>query len=237
MNMSIPYERTGRTRQKARTRRALVEAARELLAQGVTPTVEQAADAAGVSRTTAYRYFPNQRALVVATFPQIAVSSLLPEHAPQDPEARLAAAAKALGRLVVEHEPELRAQLRLSLEPDGNGDDGGAHRNLPFRTGQSIVWVEEALAPLHGKLPEPRFRRLVLAIRTAVGIEALVWLTDIAGLSRDEAVELMCWSAQALLRIALEEHATEHMTAPTERGGGEVTARSATTTFDERRRI
>jgi AcrR family transcriptional regulator len=236
--MSIPYERTGRTRQKARTRRALVEAARELLVQGVTPTVEQAADAAGVSRTTAYRYFPNQRALVVATFPQIAVSSLLPEHAPpQDPEARLASAAEALGHLIVEHEPELRAQLRLSLEPDGNGGDSGAHRDLPFRTGRTIVWIEEALAPLRGKLPEPQFRRLVLAIRTAVGIEALVWLTDIAGLSRDEAVELMCWSAQALLRTALEEHATEHTTASTERGGGEVTARSATTTFDERKRI
>jgi AcrR family transcriptional regulator len=217
--MSIPYERTGRTRQKARTRRALVEAARELLVQGVTPTVEQAADAAGVSRTTAYRYFPNQHA------------------PPQDPEARLAAAAQALGHLVVEHEPELRAQLRLSLEPDGSGGDRGAHRDLPFRTGQSIVWIEEALAPLRGKLPEPQFRRLVLAIRTAVGIEALVWLADIAGLSRDEAVELMCWSAQALLRPALEEHATEHTTASTERGGGEVTARSATTTFDERERI
>jgi AcrR family transcriptional regulator len=216
MSMSIPYERTGRIRQKAWTRRSLVEAARELLAQGVTPTVEQAADAAGVSRTTAYRYFPNQRALVVATFPQIAVSSLLPEHAPpQDPEARLAAA-KALGCLVVEHEPELRAQLRLSLEPDGNGSEGGVHRDLPFRTGQTIVWIEEALAPLRGKLPKLRFRRLVLAIRTAVGIEALVWLTDIAGLSRDEAVELMCWSVQVLLRTALKEHATEHTTAPAE---------------------
>jgi hypothetical protein len=44
---------------------------------------------------------------------------------------------------------------------------------------------------------------LVLAIRSAVGIEALVWLTDIAGLSRPEAVELMRWSAQALLTAGL----------------------------------
>jgi AcrR family transcriptional regulator len=203
MRKSIPYELTGRTQQKARTRRAVVEAARGLLAQGVTPTVEQAADAAAVSRTTAYRYFPNQRALLVATFPQLPAPSLLPDHAPQDPVARLEATAAALARLVVEHEPELRAQLRLSLEPDG-----GERRALPFRTGRAIVWIEEALAPLRGRMPEPELRRLVLAIRCAVGIEALVWLTDIAGVSREEAVEIMCWSARALLRSALAEHAT-----------------------------
>lgn len=45
----------------------------------------------------------------------------------------------------------------------------------------------------------------MLAIRCAVGIEALVWLTDIADLSRQEAVEVMRWSARALLRSALHE--------------------------------
>jgi AcrR family transcriptional regulator len=214
MSMSIPYERTGRTQQKARTRRAIVEAARALLAQGITPTVEQAADEAGVSRTTAYRYFPNQRALLVATFPQVTASSLLPEGAPQDPQARLAAATAALGGLILEHEPELRAQLRLSLESDDpTSRASGARRDLPFRTGRAIVWLEEALAPLRGRLPEPQFHRLALAIRSAFGIEALIWLTDVAGLSREEAVELMRWSASALLRSALEEHASDRTTS------------------------
>jgi AcrR family transcriptional regulator len=198
MVMSIPYEATGRTRQKARTRRALIQAARELLGTGVTPTVEQAADAAEISRTTAYRYFPNQRALIVATFPEVAASSLLPDPAPEDPAARVDAVADALARQVVEHEPELRAQLRLSLEA------GEGHRpELPFRTGRAIAWIEEALAPLHGQMPEPELRRLVLAIRCAVGIEALVWLTDIAGLSREDAADLMRWSANALVRSAI----------------------------------
>lgn len=198
MSMSIPYETTGRTRQKARTRAALVDAARSLLAQGVTPTVEQAADAAEVSRTTAYRYFPNQRALIVATFPEVTAESLLPEPAPSDPADRLATVAAALTRQILEHESELRAQLRLSLEPA----DGGS-RELPFRTGKAAAWIEEALAPLGDRLPPRDLRRLVLAIRSAVGIEALVWLTDVAGLPRARAAELMRWSAQALLRGAL----------------------------------
>ena len=200
MGMSIPYETTGRLQQKARTRQALIDATRALLADGVSPSVEQAADAARISRTTAYRYFPNQRALIVATFPEVASDSLLPDPPPEDPVARLEAVAEAVTSQVVEHEPELRAQLRLSLEPDG-----GDRRELPFRTGRSITWIEEALAPARGQLPAPQLRRLVLAIRCAVGIEALVWLTDIADLSRQEAVEVMRWSARALLRSALDE--------------------------------
>jgi AcrR family transcriptional regulator len=198
--MSIPYETTGRTQQKARTRNALIQAARELLGEGVTPTVEQAADAAQVSRTTAYRYFPNQRALIVATFPQVAAASLLPDPSPEDPTARLAAVAESLASQIVEHEPELRAQLRLSLEPDAPDPP-----ELPFRAGRAIGWIEEALAPLRGHMPEAELRRLVLAIRCAVGIESLVWLTDIAGLSRHEAVRVMRWSANALLRAALSD--------------------------------
>lgn len=63
--------------QKARTRDALVAVTRQLMRAGVTPTVEQAADVARVSRATAYRYFPSQRALLAATFPHLEGGSLL----------------------------------------------------------------------------------------------------------------------------------------------------------------
>jgi hypothetical protein len=57
---------------------------------------------------------------------------------------------------------------------------------------------------LRGNLSEAELRRLVLAIPATVGIEALVWLTDVGQLSRADAVATMRWSAQALLRSALE---------------------------------
>jgi AcrR family transcriptional regulator len=198
MDMSIPYELTGRRRQKARTRNALVTAARQLLAEGIIPTVEQAADRAEVSRTTAYRYFPNQRALLVATYPEIEASSQLGDEPPSDPLERLELATEAITRQVLEHEPELRAQLRLSLEPQPPDPEG-----LPFRRGRAIGWLEDALAPLRGRLPEAELRRLVLAIRATIGIEALVWLTDVAGLSREEAVDVMRSSARTLARAAI----------------------------------
>jgi AcrR family transcriptional regulator len=198
MVMSIPYELEGRTRQKDRTRGALVAAARDLVAKGVTPSVEEAAARASISRTTAYRYFPNQRALLLAAHPEIEAPSLLPEIAPKDPATRLDAVIQSFVKLIVDTEPQQRAMLRLSLEPDPS------HRGeMPLRKGRAIGWIKEALSPLQTRMTEPELQRLVLAIRSAVGIEALVWLTDIGGLSRDEASEVMRWSASALLRSAL----------------------------------
>jgi AcrR family transcriptional regulator len=198
--VSISYELSGRTRQKERTRGALVTAARELVAQGRTPTVDEAATKASVSRTTAYRYFSNQRALLVAAHPEIEARSLLPETAPSEVAARLDAVVTAFLHIIVDTEAQQRTMLRLSLDPDPS------HRGeLPLRKGRAIGWIGEALSPLRGLMSERDLRRLILAIRSSAGIEALVWLTDIAGLSRKEAVQVMRWSASALLRSALRD--------------------------------
>jgi len=200
MSMSIPYELTGRTHQKARSRNALIAAARQLLSEGMTPTVERTADRAAISRTTAFRYFPNQRALLVATYPNIAEPSLLGPAAPDDPMARLEAVTAEFTRQVLDYEPELRAQLHLSLEPGPGQPDG-----LPLRQGRGIGWIEEALSPLRKVIPQRELYRLVLAIRATLGIEALVWLIDVAGVSREEAIDIMRSSARTLLRYAMAD--------------------------------
>ena len=197
--MSTDYEEFGRTRQKARTRSQLIAAARALIAAGTaSPTVEQAAEAASVSRTTAYRYFPSQKALLIAAHPEIQTSSLLPDEPGDDPVIRLALAIEKFVDLVLESEGQQRTMLRLSLEADPDERAG-----LPLRQGRAISWIEEALSPLGDQLSDHDIHQLVLAIRSVVGIEALAWLTDVARLSREEAVGLMRWSAQALLHAAL----------------------------------
>lgn len=198
MGMSIPYELSGRTDQKRRTRDALIAAARDIVANGATPTVESAAEAASISRTTAYRYFPSRRALLVAAHPETYTASLLPDDAPDDAATRLDLVIDAFTRSNVENEAQQRTMLRLSLEAEPAG-----RPQLPLRQGRAIKWIEEALAPLRAEMSETERRRLVLAIRSATGIEALVWLTDVAGLSREDATDLMRWSARALLQSAL----------------------------------
>jgi len=142
--VSTGYELNGRVAQKRRTREALIEAARQLIAEsGAVPTVEAAAEAASTSRTTAYRYFPSQRALLVAAHPETALESLLPDDAPDDVAARLDLAIDMLTRIIVSTEPQARTMLRLSLEADPE-----ERSQLALRQGRAIKWIEEALAPL-----------------------------------------------------------------------------------------
>src|SRR5690349_15637129 len=169
--MNTPYEATGRTRQKERTRDALVAATRELLAAGHSPQVEEAAERAGISRTTAYRYFPNQRSLLLAAHPEISPETLLPDDAPDEPTARLDAFITAFTRYNFDWEPQLRASLRLSLEP------GGAQPVL--RQGRAVTWIEDALRPVRDSRPDIDVHQLAIAIRAATGIESLIWLVDI----------------------------------------------------------
>ncbi|MEY2476205.1 MAG: hypothetical protein QOG87_1520 [Actinomycetota bacterium] len=199
----MAYELNGRIAQKRRTREALIAAARDLVAEGATPTVEAVAEAASISRTTAYRYFPSQRALLAAAHPETAATSLLPEDAPtEDVATRLDLVVAEFTRMLLGTEAQQRTMLRLSLEADAH-----ERSQLPLRQGRAIPWIEEALAPLRPGLSERDVHRLAIAVRSATGIEALVWLTDVAGLDREEATELMRWSARALLDAARGMHA------------------------------
>ena len=199
-SMSTAYVQSGRTAQKQRTRSALIAAARDLVAAGERLTVEATADAASISRTTAYRYFPNLRSLLAAAHPATDVGSLLPPDPPEDPVKRLDLVVRGIHRIVLDDEAQQRTMLRLSLEPRPHDAD-----DLPLRQGRAIAWLTEALEPLRPTLGDDGLRRLVLAIRSAVGIEALVWLVDVAGLSRRAATEQMRWTAQALVRGALPQ--------------------------------
>ena len=200
MDMSIPYIESGRTQQKLRTRDALVDAARTLVARGLTPTVEEAAAEASISRTTAYRYFRNQRELLVAAHPQIGARSLLPDDPPDDPAERLEIVLDEYLRMTVENEPALRTAFVLSVDADGDGQ-----AELVLRRGRAIGWIESALEPLRGRLSAKDIGLLARAIRASAGVESLIWLCDIGGLSRQDAVKLMKWSAHALLQAAIAD--------------------------------
>jgi AcrR family transcriptional regulator len=216
MVMAIPYETTGRANQKSRTRQALIDATRELLSEGRTPRVEDAAAHSGISRTTAYRYFPNQRSLLLAAQPQLQPDTLLPADAPAEPRARLASFMIAFTDYNLRYEPQLRSALRLSLEQSATEED----RPL-LRRGRAIGWIEDALRPLEVSHPAVDRRELAVAIRSATGIETLVWLLDIAGQSREQAAATVRGTALALLDAAIREsghqRAWREMTATPER--------------------
>src|SRR5437763_8583828 len=63
--VTVSPEETGRFRQRRRTRAAIVAAAAELLQAGRTPSVNDVAEAADVSRRTVYLYFPTVEQLLL----------------------------------------------------------------------------------------------------------------------------------------------------------------------------
>jgi AcrR family transcriptional regulator len=195
--VSTSYEESGRVGQKQRTRAALVASARELIASaGAAPTVAEAAAGAGISRTTAYRYFPSQEALLVAAHPEVDTRSMLDATTSDDPADRVESVVRRFLAMIVDTELQQRTMLRLSLT---SGVDRTA---LPLRQGRAVGWFSEALAPLADRLGDDGVRRLAVAIRAVSGIEPLVWLTDVAGLDTRQAIEQMVWSARALVRQA-----------------------------------
>jgi AcrR family transcriptional regulator len=195
--VSRDYLVAGRTQQKQRTRDQLLAAARELMQSGDTPRVEDAAEAAGISRATAYRYFASQHELLAAAFPETATTSLLPDPAPAGPRERVATVAGGVIDVLDRTEHLQRTMLRLSLE--------SAPHDLPLRQGRAIGWYAEALEPLRDALGADGLHRLAVALRSVSGIETRVWLTDIAGLQPDQVRSLQLWMVDALVERAVEE--------------------------------
>ena len=75
---------------RARTKRLMLETATRLMQAGVTPSVSEVAEAAEVSRATAYRYFPSQAALVHAVVDEGLGPILTWQSASKDPQRRVA---------------------------------------------------------------------------------------------------------------------------------------------------
>jgi AcrR family transcriptional regulator len=197
---AAPKASAGRVKQRQRTRRDLLATAARLIEQGRLPTVGEVADAATVSRRTAYRYFPTQAKLFV----EAALEGLRPAveraigAAPSgagagDTETRVDALVTAMQRLAADNEHLLRMMIHLTvLEP--------ASGKTPRRGVRRIDWIESTLQPLRGQLAEPAYQRLVSALAVCAGIEALIVLRDIRGLSTQQALDTSRWMARAVLR-------------------------------------
>jgi len=209
--MTVISQQGGRINQKRRTRAAIVAAAAELVRQGKSPTVAEVADAALVSRATAYRYFPSQEYLLAeAALESIRgdVDEILsPVESVDDPALRLDGVVRALQQKTVEQEAGFRALLRLSLEQPFERPDGD-EPGVPSRRGaRRLDWIEQALAPVWDGLDAETRWRLLGALSLCMGIEAVVVLRDICGYSAGEAIEISRWTAQAILQSVLDQSA------------------------------
>jgi AcrR family transcriptional regulator len=194
-----------RDSQKARTRRDLIAAARTLVAAGGVPTISEVADAADVSRRTAYRYFASAEQLLTEAMLEglrADVEQVIDAGAPgEDMPARMGRLVEALHEVTRTNERLLRQMIRFTI------DRGQIAPGVPPRPSRRLEYVEQALAPLRDDLNPAQYERLVNATAVVVGIEARIVLEDICGLDEKEILETERWAAQALLTAATREPA------------------------------
>lgn len=190
-------DQTGRWKQRRRTRQDILAAAAELLKTGQKPSLEEIADAALVSRATAYRYFPNADALLVEAaleinFPKI--GDVL-DGASDDPVQRVDRVDAALHALIAENEVSLRLMIASALERGARGD-------LPVRQDRRTPMLTEALAPARASFKAADYEALIAALSLVVGPEAMIVFRDVLRLDDAEAARVRRWAIRALISAA-----------------------------------
>jgi AcrR family transcriptional regulator len=212
MSVNRPDQPDPRANQRARTREAIVDAARELRNAGTTPTVEQAAEKARVSRATAYRYFPTKESLQIELFgslPGVAeVEAALANMATDDVEERLLLLVDSFDSAALAEQEPFRVATIVAqdmwLRSHRNGD-----QTPHVRERRRMKWLEQVLAPLD--LPPERKRFLKAALALTLGTEPMIVMKDVCRLDDDDALAVLRWAALAILRTALQESPTKDL--------------------------
>ncbi|NMO88742.1 TetR/AcrR family transcriptional regulator [Actinomycetospora sp. TBRC 11914] len=195
---------TGRDAQRRRTRRAILDAAARLLAEGASPSVGEIADAAEVSRRTVYLHFPTLDQLVldavVGTL-STSVDEALAAAPDDDVHARLAALVDGVTATMGSSLALGRRLIALTVA------ETGREEGAPRRGHRRVAWIESALEPVRDRLGREAFADLVSALAVVVGWEAFIVLTDVRGLGPDEAGAVSRRAAHRLFDAALADAA------------------------------
>jgi AcrR family transcriptional regulator len=191
----------GRPNQRRRTRQDLLRAASDLMKAGRRPSLEEVAEAALVSRATAYRYFPSIEALLVEASLDVAFPD--PERvmagAPQaDALARLEAADAAMDEMIQANEAALRTMLSHTVQP------GAEVAGLPRRQNRRAALIGAALAPVEPEFDPAALARLKAALGVLMGTESMVAFRDVLQMDFADAAKVRRWAIRALLDAARE---------------------------------
>lgn len=188
-----------RPNQRRRTRKDLLEAAARLVREGARPSLDEVAEAALVSRATAYRYFPSVEALLAEAALHIAFPDpeVLLADAPQDPALRLERADAAMDEMIAANEASLRVMLARSLER-------GADHEVPKRQNRRTPLIEAALAPALAKMKRSDADMLTKALGILMGTEAMIAWKDVLQLDAAEARKVKRWAIRALVAAAMK---------------------------------
>lgn len=185
-----------RVNQRKRTRKDLLQAAARLAKQGRSPSLEEIAAEALVSRATAYRYFPSVEALLAEAALDVVTpepETLFSGKGGDDPVARLEQVDTALHDVVVANEPAFRVMLANSLQ---HGSE------TPPRQNRRSPLIAAALAPARSQFKPSSLDVLEKALAVMIGTEAMIVFKDVLQLDDAEARKVKRWAIRALVEAA-----------------------------------
>jgi AcrR family transcriptional regulator len=187
-----------RDNQRNRTRKDLLDAALRLLESGETPTLEQVAEAALVSRATAYRYFRKVDHLLLEASLHLAFpdASTILDPQEKDPVVRLKRVDEAVDAMISANETSLRLMMANAIQRAAKDD-------VPARQNRRLPLIEAALAPSDELFDRITLEHLKAALSLIIGPEAMVVFKDVLQLSDAEAHDVRHWAIQALVEKAL----------------------------------
>jgi AcrR family transcriptional regulator len=191
-----------RPNQLLRTRKDLLQAAARLTRQGRSPSLEEIAAEAMVSRATAYRHFPDVSALLVeASFdidtPQ--AEQLFRDGTPKDPAARLEKVDAAFDEMIAANETALRLMLVHNLQRTVRRE---LQPGVPKRQNRRTPLIEAALEPARGQFKPAALKTLTRALALVIGTESMLVLKDVLQLDDAEARRVKRWTIRALVEAA-----------------------------------
>lgn len=188
---------------RARTRRLLLQTAITLMQAGGTPTIGEVAEAAEVSRATAYRCFPSHTAMVAAVVDE-ALGPILSWHSEAvDVERRVSDLLAYSFSRIDAFEATFRAELKHSLEAWAQNRAGRGTSTAHSHRGRRLRLLRDAVAPLESEIPQAQLDRLVHGLALTFGVEGNIVLKDLCGLDLDQANKTAIWAARALVRETL----------------------------------
>ena len=195
-------------------KKVMLDTAMGLMQRGLIPSVSDVAEAAEVSRATAYRYFPSQAAMIQAAVNEALGPILDWSSDLDDPQARIADLLAFAYPRIEEYEATHRAVLLLSLYQWTRRQAGTLGGEAEIVRGNRKGLLAEAVKPLRGRLGRPAFDKLTQSLSLIFGTEAFVVLKDIWSLDREQAQRVAIWAAHALVRAAIDESSTGARKAP-----------------------
>lgn len=195
--MKGDYLVTGRDKQKAETRKKILETARGLVAHGKNVTFEDITQQAGISRATLYRYYSSidvlvaESALHIQALPPEALNEQFQDATVKE---KLLQIQHYYNDLAFNNEAAYRKYISVAVNQSGSSVKRGARRVEALRL---------ALSENVEMLDKEDAEKLAQVAAVLTGIEALIVTKDVCGLENDAAKAALQWGLEKILEQVL----------------------------------